>query len=56
MKFLLGVVVGLLLALVLNSTAPAEAQVVRRMFGTLSSGAQRAIQVNSSGQIEVTLQ
>ena len=56
MRFLCGLVAGLLLALLLTSTRPAEAQAVGRMFGTLSTGASKAILVTTAGAVQVTAQ
>ncbi len=55
MKFLLGIFVGLLLALVLSGS-PATAQTIGRMYGTISGGAAQPVAVNSSGVVIVKLQ
>jgi hypothetical protein len=50
-RFLLGVLVGVLLASILAQ--PAIAQTAMRIFGTLSTGTARAILVDSTGAVTV---
>ncbi len=52
-----GIAVGFVLAALLSSwVPPAEAQGVRRIFGTRSNGAQIALQATDAGELKVSCQ
>lgn len=53
-RFIFGVILGLLLALVVAQ--PAVAQAAMRIFGTLSTGNPQAIIVDTTGAVSVAIQ